>query len=324
MSSEPALRPRRRPSTHHPAPALGALAVLAAFGLAQTAAATPGSLATISIAASQGVQALVDDGEAAASAGPAGQARGRASAAGSPPTEAPAPAGAGPVPTAESEPVARPLRAAANEEQDRRSRPRGTMVAAVRGGASLPMRARPGGRTVARVQARTEFGSRTALSVAKERGHWLGVRSPDLPDERLGWVDARSDALSLDRTTYSITADLSRKRVELRRGDRLVKRLSVAIGRPESPTPTGRFAVTDKLAGGDYGSYYGCCILALSGHQSNPPPGWQGGNRLAIHGTNAPSTIGTAASAGCLRGSDSALQVLMRHVPVGTPVRIQK
>lgn len=307
---------------HHPAPALGALAVLAALGLAQTAGATPGSLATTSIAASQGVQALVDDGKAAASAGPAGQARGRASAAGSPPTEAQAPPGAGPVPAAETEPVARPL--AADEEQDRRSRPRGTMVAAVRGGASLPMRARPGGRTVARVQARTEFGSRTALSVAKERGHWLGVRSPDLPDERLGWIDARSDALRLDRTTYSITADLSRNRVELRRSDRLVKRLSVAIGRPESPTPTGRFAVTDKLAGGDYGSYYGCCILALSGDQPNPPPGWQGGNRLAIHGTNDPGTIGTAASAGCLRGSDRALQVLMRHVPVGTPVRIQQ
>jgi len=186
------------------------------------------------------------------------------------------------------------------------------------------MRARPGGRTLTRAESSTEFGSRTVLSVARERGRWLAVRSPDLPDGRLGWVDRRSDALSFDRTAYSITADLSRRNVELRRGDRVVERLPVAIGRPGSPTPAGRFAVTDKLDGADYGSYYGCCILALSGHQPNLPAGWQGGDRLAIHGTDAPGAIGTAASAGCLRAADAPLRLLMRRVPVGTPVRIER
>lgn len=203
-------------------------------------------------------------------------------------------------------------------------RPPGTLLATVRSGQSLPVRARPGGRTLTRADSSTEFGSRTVLSVARERGHWLAVRSPDLPDGRLGWVDRGSHALSFDRTAYSITADLSRRNVELRRGDRVVERLPVAIGRPGSPTPAGRFAVTDKLDGADYGSYYGCCILALSGHQPNLPAGWQGGDRLAIHGTDAPGAIGTAASAGCLRAADAPLRVLMRRVPVGTPVRIER
>jgi lipoprotein-anchoring transpeptidase ErfK/SrfK len=96
----------------------------------------------------------------------------------------------------------------------------------------------------------------------------------------------------------------------------------VAIGRAGSETPTGRFAVTDKLTGTSYGPYYGCCIMALSGHQPNPPPGWTGGTRLAIHGTDSPATIGTAASAGCLRAGDGDLHQLMRRVPVGTPVSI--
>ena len=39
----------------------------------------------------------------------------------------------------------------------------------------------------------------------------------------------------------------------------------VTIGSGASPTPVGRFAVTDKLRGADFGSYYGCCILAISG-----------------------------------------------------------
>jgi lipoprotein-anchoring transpeptidase ErfK/SrfK len=98
--------------------------------------------------------------------------------------------------------------------------------------------------------------------------------------------------------------------------------MRVAIGRPGSSTPVGRFAVTDKIAGNRYGPYYGCCILALSAHQPNLPAGWTGGDRIAIHGTNAPSTIGTASSAGCPHARDADLRVLMRRVPLGTPVFI--
>jgi lipoprotein-anchoring transpeptidase ErfK/SrfK len=133
----------------------------------------------------------------------------------------------------------------------------------------------------------------------------------------------RDAALGLRRTRLSLHADLSERRLELRRGRRVVQRVTVAIGRAGSDTPTGRFAVTDKLAGTQFGPYYGCCILALSGIQPNTPPGWTGGNRLAIHGTDAPATIGTASSAGCLRADDEALRALMETVPLGTPVFIR-
>jgi hypothetical protein len=194
-------------------------------------------------------------------------------------------------------------------------------IAVVRG--ALPLRARPGGRVLARAGARTEFGGPRVLSVAARRGRWLGVVAAELPDGRLGWVDAGSRALQLRRTAYSLHVDVSERRLELRRGGRRVRRMSVAVGRPGSGTPTGRFAVTDKLSGSRYGPYYGCCILALNGHQPKLPPGWPGGNRLAIHGTNAPGSIGAAASAGCLRAADADLHVLMRRVPLGTPVFIR-
>ncbi len=126
------------------------------------------------------------------------------------------------------------------------------------------------------------------------------------------------------REGYSLHADLSARRLELRRGGRRVRRITVAIGRPGSETPTGRFAVTDKLSGPRFGPYYGCCILALNGKQPNLPAGWQGGNRLAIHGTSSPGTIGAAASAGCLRAGDADLRLLMRRVPLGTPVFIRR
>jgi lipoprotein-anchoring transpeptidase ErfK/SrfK len=101
-----------------------------------------------------------------------------------------------------------------------------------------------------------------------------------------------------------------------------VRSFRVAVGRPGSTTPIGRFAVTDKLDGSRFGPYYGCCILALSGHQPHTPAGWRGGSRLAIHGTSTPGDIGTAASAGCLHASASDLRFLMRAVPLGTPVFI--
>ena len=147
--------------------------------------------------------------------------------------------------------------------------------------------------------------------------------TPELPNGKLAWVHAGNGGLDLRRTAYSLHADLSGRWLELRRKGRTVRRITVAVGRPGSETPTGRFAVTDKLRGTSYGPYYGCCVLALNGHQPKLPAGWQGGDRLAIHGTNSPGTIGAAASAGCLRAGDADLEVLMRRVPLGTPVFIR-
>jgi hypothetical protein len=212
-----------------------------------------------------------------------------------------------------------------SEPRRRRSKPRRRRsifpVARVRG--SVALRERPGGRVAARVAAFTEFGSPRVLGVAARRGRWLGVVTTARPNNKLAWVRRDHPGLRGARVGYSLHADLSARRLELRRDGRALRRITVAIGRPGSPTPTGRFAVTDKLSGPQFGSYYGCCILALSGKQPHLPPGWSGGNRLAIHGTTAPGTIGHAASAGCLRAGDGDLRVLMRRVKLGTPVFIR-
>jgi lipoprotein-anchoring transpeptidase ErfK/SrfK len=196
-------------------------------------------------------------------------------------------------------------------------------VLRVRDGRAVELRDKPHGHVIATVGDRTEFGSSTALSVAARRGHWVGVPASQLENGRLGWVDAHSSALARRTTDVRLVVSLSHRRIELRIRGHVKRRVSVAVGRPGSTTPHGHFSITDKLAGPQYGPYYGCCILALSGHQPHPPPGWTGGSRLAIHGTNAPSTIGTPASAGCLRAADRDLQVLMRRVPLGTPVLIR-
>jgi hypothetical protein len=199
--------------------------------------------------------------------------------------------------------------------------PRGHRLAVVRG--ELAASAMPGGPATGTIPATTQFGTPRVLNVAARRGDWLGVVYEGRPNGRLAWV-RRDSPLALRRTGLSLHADLSERTLTLRRGGRRLQRISVAVGRAGSETPTGRFAVTDKMAGSRFGPYYGCCILALTGTQPNTPPGWTGGNRLAIHGTDSPSTIGTAASAGCLRAGDEELQALMPKVPLGTPVFIRR
>jgi L,D-transpeptidase catalytic domain len=192
----------------------------------------------------------------------------------------------------------------------------GTLVAHVRAGRVVAVRSAPGGPMLVRLSSRTEFGSPRTFAVTRAvRG--LRVITTELPNGRTGWVDAPR-AVRLSRTRVTINVDLSTRLLRVRSAGRLVRTIRIGIGAPGTPTPTGRFAITDKLRGSDYSAVYGCCILALSGHQTNLPPGWTGGDRLALHG----GSTGGAVSTGCLHAAESDLGYLMRLVPLGAQVVI--
>jgi hypothetical protein len=197
------------------------------------------------------------------------------------------------------------------------------VIARVQPGRELALYDRPFGRVVTRVGSTTQFGSQRAFSVVRtRRGRWLAVTEAGIAGNRVVWADARARALRYARTRYRLDADLSSRTLIVRRDGVAVRRLRIGVGRPESPTPTGRFAVTDKLAGSNFSASYGCCILALSAIQPNLPAGWSGGNRIAIHGTVS-ADFGQAVSAGCMHASDADLRYLMRLLPLGTPVVIR-
>jgi lipoprotein-anchoring transpeptidase ErfK/SrfK len=192
----------------------------------------------------------------------------------------------------------------------------GSTVAQVRAG-SVALRAAPGPSRVLAVAPRTtEFGSRTTFAVTGIRGRWAEVISPLLANDVRGFV--RRSEVKVRRVRVALDVDLSARRLRVWRGGVIVRRMEVAVGAAASPTPIGRFAVTDKLNGADYSPVYGCCILALSAHQTHLPGGWTGGDRIAIHGG---STAG-AVSNGCLHASTAALRYLMRSVPLGARVVI--
>ncbi|MEA2443437.1 MAG: hypothetical protein QOJ12_729 [Thermoleophilales bacterium] len=202
-------------------------------------------------------------------------------------------------------------------QRPRRKRPGRFTILSVRAGERIALRVKPGGKVAASVGPRTQFGSPETLTVADRRGHWVGVTTSERPNGRLGWVDERSTGLEEHSTRVSVRVDLSSRRLTLRDG-RARRNVRIGIGGASSPTPTGRFAVTDKLPGARFKGAYGCCVIALSGRQDRTPPGWRGGNRLAIHGSSSPGGF-TGSSAGCLRADARTLRNIMRSVPLGTP-----
>jgi hypothetical protein len=183
------------------------------------------------------------------------------------------------------------------------------------------LRRAPGGPARLRIAARTQWQSPRIMGVVRRREAWLAVQAPELGNGEVGWLHAGEAQLSCVR--WSLHADLSRRLLVVRNNGRVVRRMSIAVGGASNPTPQGRFSVTDKLRVTAPGSPYGCCVLALTGHQQRLPAGWPGGDRLAVHATNDLSSIGQPASLGCLRAHPSRARWLIETIPLGAPIFIR-
>ena len=193
-------------------------------------------------------------------------------------------------------------------------------IAHVEPGEKVDLRSAPGGAVVAKLRPLTEFGSLASYSVVATKPGWLGVTAPELPNGELGWIARDPAKVDVYWTRYSLHASLGGRELQLRYGHKVVDRFPVTVGGPGTETPPGRYGVTDGVSF-DESPYYGCCALALSGHQyAELPAGWIGGNRLAIHGT--PDAVGGAESLGCIRATDETMRYLFARVPLGTPVFI--
>ena len=185
--------------------------------------------------------------------------------------------------------------------------------------AELVLRARPGGKPLVRVGPRGPLGGPLVLGVVAVRGRWVEVTAEALPNRRFGWVEFGRD-VRVEPVRWSLRASLSGRRLDVLRDGRLVRAIPVGIGAASSPTPTGRFAVAEKLTG-SFGPALGCCILALTARQPRLPPGWN--TRITYYvAIHTGSGQGSAVSAGCLHTSEADVRYLMRTVPLGTPVQI--
>lgn len=166
----------------------------------------------------------------------------------------------------------------------------------------------------------TVFSIRGAVVDAKCNPRSYLVQVPKRPNGVTGWVAAAKVDVETVRTR--ILVDLSEKRVTLYKNGRKVLSARAAIGAPATPTPIGRFYVNQRLIPYDLHGPFGPGAVGISAF-SEVLTGWAQGGPIAIHGTNAPWSIGRAVSNGCIRLPNLVLRRVFAQAVAGTPVVVR-
>jgi lipoprotein-anchoring transpeptidase ErfK/SrfK len=113
-----------------------------------------------------------------------------------------------------------------------------------------------------------------------------------------------------------IVIDKSQFRLYWVRNGALVKTYRIAIGKPSTPTPSRTWKILSKERTDPHG-VFGPRKLRLYKQSGS---GWLR-TGYGIHGTNEPWVIGTMASHGCIRLTNSDILELWPQVPYGTMVQ---
>jgi lipoprotein-anchoring transpeptidase ErfK/SrfK len=185
---------------------------------------------------------------------------------------------------------------------------------------------KPGSGRLATFGPENVNGVATVFAVLAERvdsscdAKWYRVRLPLKPNGITGWV--RAGEVELVEITARIHVDLSERRVTLYERGRRVLSATAAIGTPQTPTPTGRYYVNQRLIPTDTSGPFGPGAIGISAF-SEVLTGWVQGGPIAIHGTNRPDLIGRAVSNGCIRVRNDLLLRLFEKALAGTPVTVR-
>ncbi len=118
-----------------------------------------------------------------------------------------------------------------------------------------------------------------------------------------------------------IVVSLADRKLALFEDGHLVKSYDVAVGKPSTPSPRGEFVVARRVANP---TWYGPNKVVGPGKANPVGTRWIGlsAKGYGIHGTNVPSSIGKAASHGCIRMRNADVEELFTQVDVGVTVEL--
>jgi len=123
------------------------------------------------------------------------------------------------------------------------------------------------------------------------------------------------------RARRIVLVSIPDRRLAVMEGGNVLAYFPVAVGADVSPSPTGEFEIVNRVSNPAY--YHAGTVTEASEHS---PVGtrWIGLNLkgYGIHGTNAPGSIGRAASHGCIRLRNRDVERLFAMLRVGDAVSI--
>lgn len=129
-------------------------------------------------------------------------------------------------------------------------------------------------------------------------------------------------AQTSQRPSRQVLVSIPDRKLAVLEDGRLLKIFPVAVGAQQSPSPAGEFRIINRLTNPTY--YYPGTVIPAG--PANPLGSrWIGLNLkgYGIHGTNAPQSIGKAASHGCIRMAKRDLEQLFDLLRVGDTVVIR-
>jgi lipoprotein-anchoring transpeptidase ErfK/SrfK len=170
---------------------------------------------------------------------------------------------------------------------------------------------------------RSAIGVPLTLLVHQVTKNWVQTYLPVRPDRVTGWIKRRE--LNLKTTSYELHAELGHHRLLLLVADHVVRTFSVGVGKSVTPTPSGRYFITELLKQPDPAGAYGPYAFGLSAFSGVLTHFGRGGNgQIGIHGTDQPQLLGSDVSHGCIRMRNSDVLWLVHRLPLGTPVVIDR
>jgi lipoprotein-anchoring transpeptidase ErfK/SrfK len=121
--------------------------------------------------------------------------------------------------------------------------------------------------------------------------------------------------------TRRVVVSIPDRKLAVIKDGKVVAKFPVAVGASGSPSPTGEFRIVSRVANP---TYYRPGSVIPSGKDNPVGTRWVGLSEkgYGIHGTNAPRSVGQAASHGCIRLRNRDMERLFTMVRIGDAVEI--
>ena len=126
---------------------------------------------------------------------------------------------------------------------------------------------------------------------------------------------------SSGRSSRVVLVSIPDRKLAVIEGGNIIATFSVAVGAAVSPSPTGEFQIVSRVS---HPTYYRPGTVIPSGKDNPVGTRWVGLSQkgYGIHGTNAPRSVGRAASHGCIRLRNRDMERLFTMLRIGDVVEI--
>ncbi len=127
---------------------------------------------------------------------------------------------------------------------------------------------------------------------------------------------------SRDRVRRVVLVSIPDRKLAVLEQEKVIATFPVAVGAAISPSPAGEFQIVSRVANP---TYYHPGTVIPTGKDNPIGTRWLGLSQkgYGIHGTNAPRSIGRAASHGCIRLRNRDMERLFPMLQVGDVVQIR-